>query len=107
MKKLVLASLALASLVIPANSSWALGHRRGGCNEPCENTCAPACAGAPSCGQVSVTYEEREVTRYKPEWHEREVEVTVNKLEQREVVEKHDVVVCKPVWTDQKQTRTV
>jgi hypothetical protein len=96
MRKLVLASLALAGLV--SLSPPVLASHHGGCAVDC---CAPVCA------PVSCAYAEQAVTCYRPEWHERQVQETVNRLAQHEVTENVTVTECVPVWTEEKRTCTV
>ena len=95
MQKLALASLALAALV-----SWADFAKAGGCGDGC------AGPGSDGCG-TSCAYVDQVVCGYRPEWHERQVQVTVNRLSQREVVEHQTVTTCVPVWTEEKRTATV
>jgi hypothetical protein len=108
MKKLFLAGLVLSLMALGATPAEATGLRHRCCRESscCEESCAApaACAPAPA---PAVTYEEREVTCYRPVWKEREVKCTVNKLVSHEEVTKQKYTVCVPVWTEKKETCTV
>lgn len=81
MNKLILAAGALF-LTALATSSAQASH---GCCTPC-----------------NVTWVERTVTCYRPEWQEREVSCTVMRPIPHEVVEKRTCTVMVPVWNDQK-----
>jgi hypothetical protein len=74
MKGLLTVSLTLAVAAVSVSSAEAFGCRRRGCAD----TCAPA---------VQVQWVEKAVTAYRPEWKERQVTCTINRVVPREVVE--------------------
>jgi hypothetical protein len=98
MKKALLASLAVAGLMIaalPARADGLLRRHHG--HEEC---CAPC---APPCPPPMV---EKTVTCYRPEWRTREVPCTVNRIVSHKVVENRQCTVNVPVWTTQKRLVT-
>jgi hypothetical protein len=100
MRKLTLASLALAALALTASPAGAFGHRRH--HESC---CEPACC-APA-AKPCVSYVERQVTCYRTEWRTREESCTINHFVPRTVVGSETITVCVPVWTEEQRTCTV
>jgi hypothetical protein len=101
MKKLILAILAMAGWSLLGTAGWAGDCGGHGCGEG-------AC-GAPAapCTKMACVYVDQPCIRYRPEWHEREVQVTVNKLTQHEVTEHQTVCVNIPVYSEQVKFRTV
>jgi len=91
MKKLTLFGLAALGLAVLAVPVQARGHHAGYC---CETYC---CA---------IVWEDREVTAYKAEWHERDVTINVCRSVPHDVVQKHQCTVMVPEWTPQKRTIT-
>src|SRR5687767_10976110 len=61
----------------------------------------------PCCVTHCVAYEARTITCYKPEWREEKVDVTVHRMQCKEVVDKVKVTVMVPNWVDEKRTFTV
>jgi hypothetical protein len=101
MKKLTLVGLAVLGLALTAVPAEAFGlrHRHG-----CESSCAPCCDTGPA---MTVVWEEREVTAWKPEWKERDVTVNVCRMTTREVTDKHEATIMVPEYKDVKKTVTV
>lgn len=97
MKKLLTLGLTAAMLASLAAPAHAFGGRRKSCAPSCDTGCAPA---------VQVSYVDKTVTAYKPEWKEKEVSYTVNKMVTREVVEKQKYMVQVPEYKDEKRTVT-
>ncbi len=98
----------LSVLAVSANTGKAFGlrHERNSCSVGCggyESNCnagCDPCAPAPPPQMV-----ERTVTRYRPEYKEREVQVTVNKMFPRE--EKFTYFECVPETKPVKRMETV
>jgi hypothetical protein len=67
-------------------------------------SCARA---AVCCAPAPVTYVDKVVTCYKPEWKEREIKVVVNKVVKKEVVETVKCTVMEPEYKDVKRIDTV
>lgn len=87
MKKLLIATLVLGTMwVLPARSE--------------------AFCWISPCVSYRVCYETRVVTCYKPQWNEEKVEVVVNRLQCKEVVEKTPIKVMVAKWVDGQQTVT-
>src|SRR5262249_29080896 len=84
-----------------ASQVQAFGHRNGGCYSDCgySDCCAPVCSPC-------VTYVERVVTCYRPEWREEKVKVTVNRMYCRAEVVPVKCTYMVPVFKDVKQTYT-
>jgi hypothetical protein len=107
MKSIVTLSLALVALGWAAAPADAFGRRNRGCESNCADACAPTCCAAPAPAPAPApTFEEKEVTCYRPEWKERTVEYTVNRMvtRQEKVIEKVTEMV--PSWTDKKVQQT-
>ena len=81
MKSLLAAAVALAGIVCGTSPAQALGHRHRDCDDCCANSCC-----APACTPMCVTYVDKQVTCYRPEYHTREVKCTVNCVVPREVI---------------------
>jgi hypothetical protein len=94
MRNLVTVGFTVMILVMSGSSAQA-------CFRRCRNSCDTDC-GAPA---VQVQYVEKTVTCYKPEWKEREVKCTVNRMVTRTEVVPVKCNIMVPVWTDQKQTQ--
>ena len=104
MKRFALVCLTACLLMMAAAPVQAFGcHRRGG--NCCESSCCSSCETT-ACCQPSVTYVDKVVTCYKPEWKERDVTCTVNRMVSKVVVTPVTQNICVPVWTEQKQMQT-
>ncbi len=108
MKKLVVVCLAVAGLALAALPAQAWGHRRGCKQSCCESACAAPCAPscAAPCAPAAPAFVEKVVTCYRPEWREKEVTCTVNRVVPRQVVEQHQCTVMVPVWKEEVRTVT-
>jgi hypothetical protein len=89
----------LGVLVAPVQAH---GRRRGNdcCNECCAAPCCTPC-------QPQITYVDKQVTCYRPEWREREVPCTINRVTSKVVVTPVNYTVCVPVYSEEKRTITV
>ncbi len=96
MRKVLISGLALAAVLSVASPAQAFGWRKKCCPEPC-------CPPPPMC----VTYVDKVVTCYKPEWRTQDVACVVNQMVPREVITKHTCTVMVPVMTVQKRVCTV
>jgi hypothetical protein len=105
MNRLAAIVLTIGFVAVTASPLLGCGHRRGhGCASDCGG---PGCGDMGDCCQSQVSYVEQTVTAYRPEWREREVSYTVNRVVPRTVVTQQQCTVMIPVWTSQKQMRTV
>lgn len=92
MKKWLVAVVAVAFVLTLADPASAFFFKKK------KNCCPPPC-----CDPCCVTYVDKVVTCYKPQWHEEKVECIVNKLVCKEIVEKVKCNVLVPVWTEEKR----
>ncbi len=92
-------------------ASPALACHRGGCGGGCDNCCQTGCCQTtccqPVCCQPQITWQERTITCYRPEWREREVSCTINRVVSHTVTEQRSCTVCVPTWHNEKRTITV
>lgn len=92
MRNLLVSSVAALVMAALVNPVQARGCRsRGCCYEP-----APCC-------DTCVSWVEKQVTCYRPEWKWREVPCVVNQMVPREVVSEHKCTVLVPVWSEEKR----
>jgi hypothetical protein len=95
MKKVVMGGVAVCLLMMTSAPVQAFGrHRDSGC---CEIT--PCC-------KPCVTYVDKVVTCCKPEWKERDVTCTINRIVPKVVVTPVKQTICVPVWSEQKKMVT-
>src|SRR5438874_195643 len=99
MRKVIVGALAVVTMALLAAPVEAFGHRRRNCDSGCADVCAPA-------PQMAVTYQERVMTGYRPEYKMRNVNVTVNRVVSRNVEEKYNYTEMVPVTTAEKRTVT-
>jgi len=93
MKKLAVSCLTFVCLGMLAANASAFGHR-----------CCWDCA--PPCPPPTVTYVDKVVTCYRPQWKEEKVKCVVNKMYCRVEEETVKRTVMVPKWIDVKQTCT-
>ena len=106
MKGYLAIGLALVTLALSAAPAEAFGLRRRGCNNCCAPCCTPCCSPCTTCC-APVQYVDKTVTCYRPEWKERDVSCTVNRIVPREEVVPVSRTVMVPEWKDVKSTVTV
>jgi hypothetical protein len=106
MKKLAVLVLLAAGLVLSATPAQARG--RHGCCAPCNDCCSPCSAScAAPCAPAAPTYVTQTVTCYRPEWREKEVEVTVNRMVSHENTGHRTYTVLIPEYHNEQRTATV
>jgi len=93
MRKILGLSLPWLGLILMTPAARADGLLRRGC--------------ADGCRQCEPTYTEKLVTCYRPEWHDREVKCTVNRVIPHDVVSHEKCTVMVPTWHDEKRMMTV
>jgi hypothetical protein len=99
MKKLALASLAVAILCLVAEEGSAHGRRRGG-------DCAPGYAPGytAACAPVTVTYVDQVMTGYRPVMKSKKVDVMVTRMVTKEYTEKVKYTEMVPKSKKEKRT---
>ena len=85
------ALLGAAVLLVSGQEAGAFGKRSRGCDTPCATPCAPSC---------TVSYVDKVVVCYKPEWKTKKVEVSVTEYKMEP--EKFMYKVCVPVMKKEK-----
>ncbi|MBY0523658.1 MAG: hypothetical protein K2R98_09670 [Gemmataceae bacterium] len=85
-------------LVVVVTALTAVPAQAGGC---CWRTCCTPCV------TYTVTWVDKVVTCYQPQWQERDVTCTVMRCVPREVVEQRTVFVSVPEWKEEKRVITV
>ena len=85
------ALLGAAVLLVSGQEAGAFGKRSRGCDTPCATPCAPSC---------TVSYVDKVVVCYKPEWKTKTVEVSVTEYKMEP--EKFMYKVCVPVMKKEK-----
>lgn len=92
MKNMLAICITLLVLVALALPIEACG--RSCCSAPC---CAPCC---------EITYVDKVVTCYRPEWRTKDVTCTINKMVPRTVTSIHKCTIMVPEWKSEKRTVT-
>jgi hypothetical protein len=92
MKKVIGIGLAAVVLALTATPARAFFCRR-----------AHDCSSTECCAPYQVTYVDKTITCYKPEWKERDVTCTINRLVTRTETVPVTCTVMVPVWHEEKR----